>query len=100
MTSSRPGRKSAAHDIRRGFPAEAAGCDLIFCDPPYHTMLARQYSSDGIAAAPFSEWITFLHDFARNAFATLSPAATSPCCSAPRPKKTFHPDLAISITPF
>ena len=32
------------HDIRHGFPAEAAGCDLIFCDPPYHTMLARQYS--------------------------------------------------------
>ena len=33
-----------AHDIRNGFPAAAAGCDLIFCDPPYHTMLAREYS--------------------------------------------------------
>ena len=63
----------SSHDIRHGFPAEAAGCDLIFCDPPYHTMLARQYSSDSIASAPFSEWITFLHDFARDAFATLAP---------------------------
>ena len=43
------------HDIRRGFPAEAANCDLIFCDPPYHTMLARRYSRDSVAAVPFSE---------------------------------------------
>jgi len=62
-----------SHDIRSGFPTDAAGCDLIFCDPPYHTMLARQYSSDSIASAPFSDWITFLHDFARHAFATLRP---------------------------
>ena len=61
------------HDIRHGFPDEAAGCDLIFCDPPYHTMLARQYASESIAAVPFSEWITFLHDFARHAFAVLRP---------------------------
>ncbi|MFI5459126.1 MAG: DNA methyltransferase [Isosphaerales bacterium] len=61
------------HDVRHGFPPEAAGCDLIFCDPPYHTMLARQYPRDGIAAAPFSEWTAFLHDLARHAFATLRP---------------------------
>ena len=72
-----------AHDIRHGFPAEAADCDLVFCDPPYHTMLARQYSSDGIATAPLSEWTRFLHDLARNAFADsqarwlLRPAARS-----------------------
>ena len=60
------------HDIRHGFPAEAAGCDLIFCDPPYHTMLARQYAGDGIANAPLSEWVAFLHDLARHAFATLA----------------------------
>ena len=59
------------HDIRYGFPTEASGCDLIFCDPPYHTMLARQYSLDGIATAPFSAWITFLHDLTVHAFATL-----------------------------
>ena len=47
-----------SHDIRLGFPAEAADCELIFCDPPYHTMLARQYSADGIAAVSFSEWRT------------------------------------------
>jgi ParB family transcriptional regulator, chromosome partitioning protein len=61
------------HDIRRGFPAEAADCDLVFCDPPYHTMLARQYSADGIANVSFSEWKRFLHDLARSVFTTLKP---------------------------
>lgn len=61
------------HDIRRGFPAEAADCELVFCDPPYHTMLARQYSADGVAAASFSEWRRFLHDLARSVFRTLKP---------------------------
>jgi hypothetical protein len=68
----RPSRPDVAlHDVRSGFPPEAAGCDLIFCDPPYHTMLARRYQRDGVVAAPYSEWVTFLHDFARDAFATL-----------------------------
>jgi hypothetical protein len=60
-------------DVRLGLPDEASGCDLIFCDPPYHTMLARQYSRDGIAAAPLTDWIAFLHTLARHAFSTLRP---------------------------
>jgi ParB family chromosome partitioning protein len=61
------------HDIRHGFPAEGAGCDLIFCDPPYHSMLARQYAPDGIASAPLSEWVSFLQNLAQHAFETLRP---------------------------
>jgi ParB family transcriptional regulator, chromosome partitioning protein len=61
------------HDVRKGFPPETAGCDLIFCDPPYHTMLAQKYAPDGIASAPLSEWISFLHQLARHAIATLRP---------------------------
>jgi hypothetical protein len=61
------------HDIRLGFPPEAGGCDLIFCDPPYHTMLARHYTRDGVASAPLSGWMDFLHDLARHAFRTLRP---------------------------
>jgi hypothetical protein len=59
------------HDVRRGFPPDAAGCDLIFCDPPYHTMLAGRYSGGGIATVPLSVWVAFLHDLASHAFATL-----------------------------
>ena len=61
------------YDIRKGFPPEASGCDLIFCDPPYHTMLAQKYAADGIASAPLSEWISFLHQLARHAIDTLRP---------------------------
>jgi hypothetical protein len=34
-------------------------------------MLARRYPRDGIATAPLTDWIAFLHDLARHAFATL-----------------------------
>ena len=61
------------HDVRQGFPAEAAGCDLIFCDPPYHTMLAREYSPDGVANISFTEWRRFLHELAQSVFTTLNP---------------------------
>jgi ParB family transcriptional regulator, chromosome partitioning protein len=62
-----------AHDIRDGFPTEGAGCDLIFCDPPYHTMLARQYVPDGIASMPLADWVFFLQNLAEQAFKILRP---------------------------
>ncbi len=61
------------HDIRLGFPRETDGCDLVFCDPPYHTMLARQYAPDAVSSAPLSEWVVFLETLARNAYQTLRP---------------------------
>jgi ParB family transcriptional regulator, chromosome partitioning protein len=79
------------HDIRRGFPSEATGCDLIFCDPPYHTMLARQYSGDSIAAAPFSAWITFLQDLARHAFVALKPGGYLALLLAAQTEKDLLP---------
>jgi ParB family chromosome partitioning protein len=62
-----------SYDVRKGFPPEASGCDLIFCDPPYHTMLAQKYAADGIASLPLAEWISFLHQLARHAIETLRP---------------------------
>ena len=62
-----------AHDIRHGFPADAKGCDLIFCDPPYHTMLARHYPHNGVANLPLADWFTFLHNLVHQAFQTLRP---------------------------
>jgi ParB family chromosome partitioning protein len=61
------------HDICDGFPNEAAGCDLIFCDPPYHTMLAQHYVEEGIAGAPLSEWVLFLEKLTHQAFKILRP---------------------------
>jgi ParB family transcriptional regulator, chromosome partitioning protein len=61
------------HDIRHGFPEDATGCDLIFCDPPYHTMLARHYPQNGVAHLPLSDWLTFLQILVHQAFETLRP---------------------------
>jgi ParB family transcriptional regulator, chromosome partitioning protein len=60
-------------DIRDGFPDTSLNCDLIFCDPPYHTMLARRYAPEGVSLAPLSGWVDFLGTFARSAFAALRP---------------------------
>jgi ParB family transcriptional regulator, chromosome partitioning protein len=75
------------HDVHLGLPPEAADCDLVFCDPPYHTMLARRYARDGIANAPLSEWIAFLHDLARHAFAALRPGGCLALLLAPQTEK-------------
>jgi ParB family transcriptional regulator, chromosome partitioning protein len=61
------------YDVNDGFTLEAKGCDLIFCDPPYHTMLARRYACAGVDTAPLTAWIEFLGRLARNAFTTLRP---------------------------
>lgn len=60
-------------DIRQGLPAEAQGCDLVFCDPPYHTMLARSYAADAVSNAPLSVWVGFLERLASHVYAALRP---------------------------
>ena len=60
-------------DIRNGFPSETTNCDLIFCDPPYHTMLAKWYASESIASVPLTQWISFLHQLTRHAFDAIRP---------------------------
>jgi ParB family transcriptional regulator, chromosome partitioning protein len=59
------------HDANNPFPPETSNSDLVFCDPPYHTMLARRYAKDGAGDAPLTSWITFLEVLSRNSFATL-----------------------------
>jgi ParB family chromosome partitioning protein len=61
------------HDARNPFPKETSDCDLIFCDPPYHTMLARRYAEAGIGDVPLTSWISFLEVLTRNAFVALRP---------------------------
>ncbi len=75
------------HDIRTGFPVEAVGCQLIFCDPPYHTMLARRYGEDSIASASWQDWIDFLHCLTRHAFNTLQPGGYLALLLAPQTEK-------------
>lgn len=62
-----------AHNVQSGFPSESWGCDLVFCDPPYHTMLANRYGPGGAADSPLSGWLEFLASLARHAFDALRP---------------------------
>jgi ParB family chromosome partitioning protein len=61
------------HDATDPFPPETHGCDLIFCDPPYHTMMARRYGEEGAGDVPLTSWISFLDALTKNAFAALRP---------------------------
>ena len=60
-------------DILHGFSPEAMDCDLVFCDPPYHTMLSRRYAQDGASDVPLAAWLEFLEVMARLSFAALRP---------------------------
>ncbi|MDB5352865.1 MAG: putative transcriptional regulator [Planctomycetota bacterium] len=60
-------------DVKIGFTPDSNGCDLIFVDPPYHTMLARRYPGAGIGEQPLADWIAFLNRLAVDSFATLKP---------------------------
>lgn len=60
-------------DVADGLPAEARNCDLIFYDPPYHTMLADRYDPDSASALPWSRWLEFLNRIAEVAFESLRP---------------------------
>jgi ParB/RepB/Spo0J family partition protein len=62
-----------AHDVTGGLPEACAGCDLIFVDPPYHTLRAWRYAEVGVGEAPLAGWLRFLEDLARAALERLRP---------------------------
>jgi ParB-like chromosome segregation protein Spo0J len=81
------------HDIRTGFPIDATGCDLIFCDPPYHTMLASRYPVGSVASAPLADWMEFLRELAASAFEVLRPGGRLALLLAPQTEKDIPPGL-------
>jgi hypothetical protein len=79
------------HDIRTGFPPETAGCDLIFCDPPYHTMLSEVYAGQCVAQLPLHDWMRFLQSLVRHAHATLRPGGYLALLLASQTEKDLPP---------
>jgi ParB-like chromosome segregation protein Spo0J len=61
------------NDLWDGLPEEAIGCDLLFCDPPYHTMLAHRYGAPGAGDRPLADWLAFLQHLAGVGFHVLKP---------------------------
>ena len=79
------------HDARQGFPDACQDCDLIFCDPPYHTMLAHRYGVGSVSEMPLAEWIEFLQRFTTTAFSTLRPGGYLALLLAPQTEKDLPP---------
>ncbi|GIW88111.1 MAG: hypothetical protein KatS3mg108_2435 [Isosphaeraceae bacterium] len=61
------------HDVTAGLPDECMGCDLIFVDPPYHTLRAGRYPQAGVGERSLSEWWRFLETLAGQAYERLRP---------------------------
>jgi ParB family transcriptional regulator, chromosome partitioning protein len=78
-------------DVRLGFPLETRDCDLVFCDPPYHTMLAHRYAPEGVASSPLDGWLGFLRGLARDAFAVLRPGGHIALLLANQTEKDLPP---------
>lgn len=61
------------NDVNSGFTSDCRNCDLIFVDPPYHTMKAGRYAISGIGDEPLVAWHRFLLRLAHSAQETLKP---------------------------
>ena len=93
-------RDIQSHDIRHGYPVETVGCDLIFCDPPYHTMLADRYRRGGAARLSLTGWVSFLHNLSRHSLHVLRPGGYFALLLACKPRRICLLAWAISITLF
>ena len=90
-----------ANDVNDGFPLETSGCDLVFADPPYHTMKAEPLSRKRdwrAAALRLGRLPGEARGFGLRG--PRDPAGTSPCCSPTSPSATSRRESATSITSF
>jgi hypothetical protein len=81
------------HDVTKPLPATAHGCDLVFCDPPYHTMLARRWQGEraGVENKALYGWLAFLERFACHALAVLRPGGYLALLLANQTEKDLPP---------
>lgn len=78
-----------SHDVRAGFPEEAKNCDLIFCDPPYYSMLVDPYPANGVSSITLQDWFLFLRDLCHHAMTILRPGGVFALLLAPQTEKSM-----------
>ncbi|MBI1322541.1 chromosome partitioning protein ParB [bacterium] len=76
------------HDIsRNSLPDEAADCDLIFLDPPYHSMLDGHYAVGSVSELTDEAWTTALERIYERCYAALRPGGVLAVLIANRTEK-------------
>jgi hypothetical protein len=88
------------NDVRAGLPPETHGCDLVFCDPPYHTMLADAYPASGVARLSLHAWIAFLGMLVQTAYHALRPGGYLALLLAAQTEKDLPPSHGYIDHPF
>lgn len=71
----KPSRQEIAHwnIAEKPLPDEARGCDLVFLDPPYHSMLREQYDPASVSSLNAEAWKQGMSGVYRNIYAILRP---------------------------
>ncbi len=88
-----PGRPDIVrHDIsRNSLPEEAAGCDLIFLDPPYHSMLDGHYATGSVSGLSDHEWCVALERIYERCYVALRPGGVLAVLIANQTEKGLPP---------
>jgi DNA modification methylase len=59
------------NNITKGFPEEAKNCDLIFLDPPYFNLKAKDYVSESVSSLDLQQFERFIDKLAVHCFETV-----------------------------
>lgn len=62
----------ARHDARKPWPVKAHSANLVFIDPPYFDMRAKDYSAESISALPLQEFYAAMKRVMRHAWSALA----------------------------
>jgi len=56
------------NDVTKGFPEEAKDCDLIFLDPPYYNLKAKDYIPESVSSLEINKFRKFVDNLAKDCY--------------------------------
>jgi len=59
------------NDITKGFPQKAKDCDLIFLDPPYYNLKAKDYIPESVSSLELDKFREFVDKLAEDCYKTI-----------------------------
>lgn len=59
------------NDVTRGFPEETKDCNLIFLDPPYYNLKAKDYIPESVSSLEINKFRKFIDNLAKDCYETI-----------------------------